>query len=517
MLDGVACVRSLPSTASLSYLGAIPGVPRIDGGFAEWSSTIPDAVGEASTRGNANIDVAHLGAIPNAPSLYLYMDVSGRMFAGTSQPDAPQPAPLTNATPVADTDRDTVPDTLDPMPFDFNNDGTPDARTNGDYDGDGITDYGFPGGTDAWLNTTLPASFPAPYAGLSVSVYIGPTVRPPALGEDVLRFFLDIDNRTSTGFSIGGIGADRLVEIHGKDAQVSQSALLAFTGSYPGEWSWSAISPVTVATGARAVELAVNLSASRVYLEMGDFWGGVDASSPVSPATLAVASLSSMTSSSFRQAPATSALAVPWYQDGPQASATLIDPGSSSSTSLYNQQRKVVRAPDVAGQTGLRCDERGRMLVRRPERSAERGHVHVRSIHGDRRHRHEGVRDVLPPASIRATTRTSSTARRTQAPRRSRPRTRPQRGRTRYATGRPARAARPRTTHTRPRARTTRYFRSSPSASPSRAGPRLPRSESASRRSRRRAETTRSPASSFRGTPGRRAAATRSRATRSSR
>src|SRR5439155_9902020 len=93
-----------------------------------------------------------------------------------------------------DTDRDTVPDAIGPMPMDFNNDGTPDAQTNCDVDGDGIIDYGCPGGTNYWLNTTIPSNFPAPYAGRFVSVYIGPDNRPPTLGEDAVRIFLDIDN-----------------------------------------------------------------------------------------------------------------------------------------------------------------------------------------------------------------------------------------------------------------------------------------------------------------------------------
>src|SRR2546422_1002566 len=123
-----------------------------------------------------------------------------------SIPSGPPPA----SQPPADTDRDTVPDISDPMPLDFNNDGTPDAQTNGDYDGDGITDYGFPGGTDYWLNTTIPNTFPVPYAGRAVSVYIGPTKSPPAPGEDVLRLFLDVDNSTWSGYSIGGIGVGRV-------------------------------------------------------------------------------------------------------------------------------------------------------------------------------------------------------------------------------------------------------------------------------------------------------------------
>jgi len=341
--DGIASLRTLPTSRSLGYLGAIPSGPRVDGAFEEWSAARTDALGEATTGSNLDIDLAQYGALHNGTSLHLYADVSGRILAGTGQPVEPRVA--SNGTSVADTDRDTVPDGVDPMPYDFNNDGVPDAQTNGDYDADSIIDYGFPSGTDDWLNTTLPASFPAPYRGLSVSVYIGPTYKPPLLGEDVLRIFLDIDNSSFSGYSIGGIGADRLAEIRGKDAQVSQSALLAFSGSFPGQWSWSPLSPVTVALGYHALELSVPGNATSVYVETGDFWGSVDSSTATS---------SQPAPSSFTVAAATTVLSVPWIQSGPQASATLIDGGSNSATTVYNHQRKVVRAGDVAGQTA--CD-----------------------------------------------------------------------------------------------------------------------------------------------------------------
>ncbi len=275
---------------------------------------------------------------------YLYADVTGRILTGTAVPEPAKPVPPSSP-PAADSDRDTVPDALDPMPFDFNNDGVPDAQTSGDYDGDGLIDYGLPGGTDYWLNTTLPNTFPAPYAGRFVSVYIGPTNRPPLLGEDVLRMFLDMDNSTFSGYAIGGVGADRLVEIRGKDGTVTQSALLAFSGSFPGEWSWTAVSPVTVALGYHAIELSIPLNATNLYVESGDFWGSTDSTTSV-PALVRQLS-------SFDVAASTSPLSVPWAQVGPQPT-TVIDPGSNAVTTNYNQQRKVVRAGDVAGQTA--CD-----------------------------------------------------------------------------------------------------------------------------------------------------------------
>src|SRR5881296_2571632 len=231
---GVVSLRENPGARMLGYLGSVPSTPRVDGAFDEWNALSSDTTNDVGPRSNPDIDLGRYGAQRNGTSTFLYADVTGRLFHGTPVPEHPQPVPAQSQGP-ADTDRDGVPDAVDPFPFDFNNDGIPDAQTNGDYDGDGITDYGFPGGTDYWLNTTIPSTFPAPYAGRSVSLYIGPDNRPPVLGDDVIRIFLDIDNSTFSGYSIGGIGADRLVEIRGKDGTVTQSALLAFTGSFPGQ------------------------------------------------------------------------------------------------------------------------------------------------------------------------------------------------------------------------------------------------------------------------------------------
>lgn len=336
-----AQLRDSPGSRTVGYVGTVPPAHRVDGGFLEWTTLQTDATGDVIPRGNPNVDIAHSAALSAGGTTYLYADVTGRILRGTAVPEAPKPAPVQGPPAPADTDRDTVPDSMDPMPLDFNNDGIPDANTNGDYDGDGIVDYGFPGGTDLWLNTTIPDNFPAPYAGRFVSVYIGPTDRPPALGEDAFRLFLDLDNSTGSGFLIGGIGADRLVELRGKAGQVTQSALLAFSGSFPGQWSWTPMSPVTVAVGYDAIELSVPFSVANVYVEASDFWGSFDS-------TTATAALAP-SFASFLVSPASAPLSVPWIQVGPQPSGTLIDGGSNSTTTLYNHQRKVVRAGDVAG------------------------------------------------------------------------------------------------------------------------------------------------------------------------
>src|SRR5881296_3440837 len=342
----VVAVRENAGARIVGYLGVVPSAPQVDGAFDEWTALSADGSNDVAPRPNPDIDVARYGAQHGGNSTFLYTDVLGRILRGTPVPETPQPVPLQNTSALADTDRDTVPDVVDPMPLDFNNDGIPDAQTNGDYDGDGITDFGFTGGTDYWLNTTLPGSFPAPYAGKFVSVYIGPTQKPVALGEDVLRIFLDIDNSTWSGYSIGGIGADRLVEIRGKDRAVTQSALLAFTGSFPGQWAWTPLAPVTVALGYHAVELSVPLNASNLYVESSDFWGSVDSTT--------VLPVFALLTSSFKVSSANTPLSVPWQQAGPQPTAVSIDPNSNAATTVYNQQRKVVRAGAGAGATP--CD-----------------------------------------------------------------------------------------------------------------------------------------------------------------
>src|SRR5438552_5324009 len=198
-------------------------------------------MGDVGPRNNTAIDLVRFGSRKVNATTYLYADVTGRILAGTPVPQAPRPTPPPGPPPANDTDRDGVPDSVGPFPNDFNNDGIPDAATNGDYDGDGLIDYGFPGGTDYWLNTTIPANFPAPYAGRFVSVYIGLVQRPVVRGNDVARFYLDLDGSSATGYAAGSIGADYLVEIQGKQGEIVSSEALQFNGTNPGEWSWTSI------------------------------------------------------------------------------------------------------------------------------------------------------------------------------------------------------------------------------------------------------------------------------------
>jgi len=354
--DGIVAVRTSPVGQWLGYVGSMPSGPQVDGAFGEWSSPSTDPANDPFPRANADIDLLEFGRLADRGSLFLYADVSGRLLAGTPVPKSPAPTPSGGPPPLPDSDRDTVPDDFDPYPFDFNNDAIPDGQSAGDYDQDGITDYGITGGTDYWLNTTIPTNFQVPYGGRVVSVYIGPTSRPAIVGEDALRIFLDLDNSSWSGYAIGGLGADRLVEVRGQNGEVSSAGLFSFAGSYPGDWVWNPLSPLTVALGYHAIELSVGINATRVYFETGDFWGDVDSSvgGPI-PFLLSTSStVEPRSGGSFAVSAAATPVALPWYQSGPQTTATLIDGSSSAATTPYNHQRKVVRAGDVPLQTA--CD-----------------------------------------------------------------------------------------------------------------------------------------------------------------
>ncbi|TMA04375.1 MAG: hypothetical protein E6J93_07345 [Methanobacteriota archaeon] len=125
---GVVSLRENPGARMLGYLGFVPSTPRVDGAFDEWTSLSSDTTNDVGPRSNPNIDLGRYGAQRSGTSTFLYTDVTGRLFHGTPVPEHPQPVPAQSQGP-ADTDRDGVPDAVDPFPFDFNNDGIPDAQT----------------------------------------------------------------------------------------------------------------------------------------------------------------------------------------------------------------------------------------------------------------------------------------------------------------------------------------------------------------------------------------------------
>ncbi|TLZ59793.1 MAG: hypothetical protein E6K13_09350 [Methanobacteriota archaeon] len=348
-------IRTSASPRDVGYLGSIPSGPRIDGGFDEWTSPISDLPLDVAGVPRTNLDLDAFDSKSSGNRSFFFAQVTGSMMTGTWVPKTNGPTPSSSVAPP-DQDRDGVPDSVDPLPFDFNNDGVPDSQSGGDYDGDRVIDYGQAGGTDEVLNTTIPASFPAPYAGKAVSVFIGPVQEPYRSPDDMLRVFVDIDNVTWSGYTIGGLGADRMVEVSGTAGRVRSAGLYAFAGNYPGEWSWLPLANVSFALGSKRVEVStpVNLSSSgsRYYVEIGNSLGSSDSTAQGGVATRGT---SGTTATSFSVAPMPVPMYLPRSSTSSQTRANvLIDANSNAVTTQYNHQRKVVRAGDVSGDTA--CD-----------------------------------------------------------------------------------------------------------------------------------------------------------------
>jgi hypothetical protein len=245
----------------------------VDGAFGDWNRASaphdnPDDVG------NANIDITNYYAKGDEESdkLYFYLEVHGDMLEGKLVPfinDFVYTEPIEGPETEIDTDRDTVPDSIDPYPNDFDNDGVDDKDEGGDIDSDRLADYS--GGDDKWLNTTLPLSFPVLFKGKKVSVYIGPGPSVPEVAEmDATYVFLDTDDDSSTGFSIGNIalGADYLLVVKGKEGKIVDKEVKRFVGTAPLNWEWRAVDAVLDAEiDSSQIEIGVN--SGKMKIEAG--------------------------------------------------------------------------------------------------------------------------------------------------------------------------------------------------------------------------------------------------------
>ncbi|UCD92604.1 MAG: FG-GAP repeat protein, partial [Methanobacteriota archaeon] len=146
------------------------------------------------------------------------------------------PGPVKEQVYVPDSDRDTVPDSVDPYDHDFNNNQIEDSQTNFDVDEDLVQDY--PRGTDCVLETILQDFFPDPYKGREVRVDICPEGPGRLTGEDYINIFIDIDGAVG-GYSVGPIFADYLLQITGINSLITSREFLQFDGGQdPFAWEW---------------------------------------------------------------------------------------------------------------------------------------------------------------------------------------------------------------------------------------------------------------------------------------
>ncbi len=262
-----------------TYIGKIPSMPTIDGSFEDWKNISTDPMQDViSSNGSMkidapNIDILHYGSF-NDRTLYLFMDVRGKLLGGADAPTKRFPS-------LPDSDGDSVPDILDPYPYDFNNDGVPDNKSYvvindeklPDVDGDGIADY--PQGNDMWLNTTIPSWFPSPYANRVIHKYIGPVPAKKEYGIDTITIYINSDNDIRTGFSLPQypMGADYMIEIYGKDGKVLNSSLYTYQGA-----RWIYKKTLTPFLGYHGMELntSVYSSSTSTFIFISDWKGDKD-------------------------------------------------------------------------------------------------------------------------------------------------------------------------------------------------------------------------------------------------
>ncbi len=287
---------------SMSYVATPPTNVTIDGAFGDWRSVAlgTDAIGDVANRTGAtgfqndNIDLTSMGSTSDGVTASFFLGVVGRMLGGADLPNVRARTPILS--PDADSDRDSVPDRVEfnlsnpNLRFDFNNDNITDAAQRCDVDQDAIIDHGCTGGTDLWLNTTIPAWYPAPYAGRAVSVYIGPIAPEILVPADAAYVYLDADNDSTTGLRIYQgttvYGADLAVAVLGRGGLVISTGLYRYNASSAIPFTY--LSPAVADVDATRLEVqiaAASLSANyRSLYYMAGWTGSYDIGIPLPPA-----------------------------------------------------------------------------------------------------------------------------------------------------------------------------------------------------------------------------------------
>ncbi|MCK4757236.1 MAG: DUF11 domain-containing protein, partial [Thermoplasmata archaeon] len=275
--DGVL-VQIAENSGSLHNIGAADTI-EIDGAFGDWENVGQniDAANDVTngninhnqTRINRNVDISDY-RLSVDDRLLVYTSVAGVAMGGIDVPMIryrPVYVPPANVTPtpIPDSDNDGVPDVHDgpdgSLAHDFDNDGVDDADSGGDRDGDGIIDYGYDGGQDYWLNTTIPLDFDAEYANRTVSRFIGPIapVQVQIKGLDYLSIYIDSDNNISTGAYINGrLGADHMALVSGRNNVIVSSELYRYDRSFL--IPWVKVADMTSALDYHRMEMGVPLS-----------------------------------------------------------------------------------------------------------------------------------------------------------------------------------------------------------------------------------------------------------------
>ncbi|MDD4307541.1 MAG: lamin tail domain-containing protein [Thermoplasmata archaeon] len=307
-LAGANCSAGEPTVRNtqtiLQYVGTPTGL-AVDGAFGDWAAVqgSDDPVGDVisqtpnATFLNANIDLTEVRlGLQDDGALYYQFAVDGVALGGDSVPTVRhRPGPVTPPQ-SADSDRDTVPDSIDIYPQDFSNDGIDDAQAltpsnHPDVDGDGAADY--PDGQDWWINTTIPSDFPSPYTGREISIYIGPinSTYVENKGDDRAYVLIDADGNTETGLDLkGGFGIDYTAVISGKGNRILASELYSYDPASQ-TTGWVFEENITAALDWTRIEGSLNMAAMgiedghnfSVFISLEDWRGSRDSVDTMPP------------------------------------------------------------------------------------------------------------------------------------------------------------------------------------------------------------------------------------------
>ncbi|HTX44380.1 MAG TPA: hypothetical protein VMC61_06580, partial [Methanocella sp.] len=83
---------------------------------------------------------------------------------------------------------------------------------------------------------------------------------PRAMGEDAARIFVDSDDNSLTGYCVGGIGADRMLEITGKGGIIISRTVSDFAGATAASWNWTQVGILDAAMDAAQLECGLDLA-----------------------------------------------------------------------------------------------------------------------------------------------------------------------------------------------------------------------------------------------------------------
>jgi hypothetical protein len=100
-------------------------------------------------------------------------------------------------------------------------------------------------------------------------------------GEDLVNIFIDYDNNSLSGFQIGGMGADYLLELRGKSAKITSKGYFKYSGTSPFDWNWEEVGSIEAESDCFQLEAQIskdllNINGPyKVYFQTSD-WNGLN-------------------------------------------------------------------------------------------------------------------------------------------------------------------------------------------------------------------------------------------------